>query len=383
MDKLLSHIREIPVRGDILTPTAALGDEIAVLSRAVSMLQARIAGRIADQRARDPRPEGLGLTRWTALHGDLSDVEARSLVTVSRTLVSHPDTGDQIADAEISQTRARLLARAAQAHRKLYERDEEILLGFAAEQSITDLTRSLRYWRHCAEDEATIDKPQPDREAASYLHASLTMGGMVRLDGLLDPVAGEALLTTLDAATPPPNRHDSRPAPNRRAQALGDICLQWLRNGTTDGGVRAAVTLIVDLDTLEGRYGKRCELDTTGPVDRATALRILCDCDVSRVISRGESEVLDLGRSTRTPSPAQRRALTLRDRHCRYRGCDRPPKWCDAHHIDPWALGGETDLANLVLLCRYHHGLVHKGHAVVIGTEVVPDHLLAERRAPP
>ena len=91
---------------------------------------------------------------------------------------------------------------------------------------------------------------------------------MVRLDGLLDPTTGEAVLTALDAATPPPVDGDARSGSNRRAEALGAICEQWLRNGTIDGGLRAAVTLTVDLDTLEGRYGKRCDLDHTGPVTR-------------------------------------------------------------------------------------------------------------------
>ena len=84
------------------------------------------------------------------------------------------------------------------------------------------------------------------------------------------------------------------------------------------------MTLTVDLDTLEGRHGKRCDLDHTGPVTPETARRILCDADITRVITDGDSEILDLGRATRTPSPALRKALHLRDGHCRFRGCDRP-----------------------------------------------------------
>ncbi len=195
---------------------------------------------------------------------------------------------------------------------------------------------------------------------------------MVRLDGLLDPTTGEAVLAALDAATPPPVAGDERPASNRRAEALGAICEQWLRNGTIDGGLRAAVTLTVDLDTLEGRYGKRCDLDHTGPVTPETARRILCDADITRVITDGDSEILDLGRATRTPSPAIRKALALRDGHCRFRGCDRPAVWCDAHHIVHWLRGGDTCLDNLILLCRRHHSLLHDGRAFVAGRHVLP-----------
>ncbi len=315
----------------------------------------------------------------------MSNTEARALVGVARTIVAHADTGGVISDGHMSHTRAKMLAKVAQAHPKLYERDEQILLELAAQQPVADLNTTLRYWRNCADDEMTEGKPQADKADAAYLHASATMSGMVRLDGLLDPETGSALMTALDAAMPPPVDADPRPAPNRRAHALGDICRQWMRNGTTDGGLRASVSLIVDIDTLQGRYGRFCELDYTGPVSRDTALKILCDCDVSRVIMRGESEILDVGRATRTPSPAQRRALILRDRHCRYRGCDRPPKWCDAHHIVTWVSGGETNVENLVLVCRYHHGLIHKDHATVIGNEIIPNHLLDPDigRAPP
>jgi HNH endonuclease len=79
------------------------------------------------------------------------------------------------------------------------------------------------------------------------------------------------------------------------------------------------------------------------------------------VLMAGRSEVLDLGRSTRLVTPALRRALELRDRGCCGPGCDRPPEWCDAHHLVHWAQGGETNLDNLVLLCRRHHVLLHEG----------------------
>ena len=51
----------------------------------------------------------------------------------------------------------------------------------------------------------------------------------------------------------------------------------------------------------------------------------------------------------------------MRDRHCQFPGCDRPPAWCDGHHLRHWIDGGETKLSNLILLCRRHHRLVHEG----------------------
>jgi hypothetical protein len=79
-----------------------------------------------------------------------------------------------------------------------------------------------------------------------------------------------------------------------------------------------------------------------------------------RVVMAGRSEPLDVGRRTPVVPPAMRRAVIVRDRHCRFPGCDRPHTWCDAHHVVHWADGGPTAVPNLVLLCRRHHRLVHE-----------------------
>jgi hypothetical protein len=73
----------------------------------------------------------------------------------------------------------------------------------------------------------------------------------------------------------------------------------------------------------------------------------------------GRSEPLDLGRSRRLFSPAQRKALRLCDKECRAEGCTVPAAWTDAHHLDPWSKGGRTDLADGILLCGHHHRLAH------------------------
>src|SRR5690606_3379848 len=65
--------------------------------------------------------------------------------------------------------------------------------------------------------------------------------------------------------------------------------------------------------------------------------------------------------ATRRQTPLLGRALNLRDGGCRFAGCDRPTSWCDAHHIRPWADGGPTKLDNLLLLCAFHHTLIHEG----------------------
>lgn len=70
---------------------------------------------------------------------------------------------------------------------------------------------------------------------------------------------------------------------------------------------------------------------------------------------------LDVGREHRLFTPRQRVALALRDGGCRWRGCDRPASYCEAHHIDPYSEGGRTDIDRGILLCRYHHMALHNG----------------------
>ena len=103
----------------------------------------------------------------------------------------------------------------------------------------------------------------------------------------------------------------------------------------------------------------RSEVEPGIRVSAETSRRICCDAGVVRVTHASDGSVLDVGRRTRTIPPALRRALEVRDRGCRFPGCHS--RFCEAHHIRHWAAGGETSLANTLLLCRYHHRLLHEG----------------------
>ena len=101
--------------------------------------------------------------------------------------------------------------------------------------------------------------------------------------------------------------------------------------------------------------------DLTGDrITAAQARRLACTAKILPAVLGGESLPLDLGRTRRLFSPAQRKALLIRDRTCRAEGCDIPGTWCEAHHHDPWHTGGPTDLANGVLLCSHHHHQAHE-----------------------
>jgi hypothetical protein len=143
----------------------------------------------------------------------------------------------------------------------------------------------------------------------------------------------------------------------------------------------------MDVEALRSRAGGRAVLEDVGPISAETALRLACDASVTRVVTDARSVPLEVGRTTKVVSPAVRRALAVRDGGCAFPGCERPPGWADAHHVRHWADGGETGLSNLVLLCRPHHRVIHRGFgvAMVDGLPVFrrPDGTPLADRSPP
>ncbi|HEX5878942.1 MAG TPA: DUF222 domain-containing protein, partial [Actinomycetota bacterium] len=124
------------------------------------------------------------------------------------------------------------------------------------------------------------------------------------------------------------------------------------------GGDATTVIITLDLQALLSGIGVALVGDQ--PITAAEARRLACTAHLIPAVLGGDSEVLDLGRKRRLFSPAQRKAMAVRDVHCRAEGCEIPAAWCEAHHAGvPWAAGGATDLADGLLLCSWHH---HRAH---------------------
>jgi hypothetical protein len=201
--------------------------------------------------------------------------------------------------------------------------------------------------------------------------------GCTRIAAVVPDAVAHRLRTYLEAFTSP--RHDVGggeadriPSYRQRGQAFCAL-LESVDPGRLPmhGGDATTVFVTVTLDQL------RTELATAGLVtaddDRISASearRLACTASIVPVVLGGKSEVLDLGRSARLFSPAQRKALRIRDRRCRARGCTIRAEWCEGHHRDPWAVGGATDLDRGVLLCSFHH---HRAHDPGYRTEDLPD----------
>jgi hypothetical protein len=208
---------------------------------------------------------------------------------------------------------------------------------------------------------------------AALLRQAFTIGrrsassGLTPIRGLLDDDGVEVLSKAIDGlAAPRPEAADLpdlRPAANRRAHALVEALRRFLDAGLgpISGGERPHVTVTMRWDALTGLIGN-AGFDSGALIGPAQARKFLCDAQVVPMVLGGGSEVLDVGRSMRSFPAHIRRAITARDRGCVWPGCDRPPDWCDAHHIKFWRRDfGDTSYGNGCLLCPYHPSTAANG----------------------
>jgi hypothetical protein len=143
----------------------------------------------------------------------------------------------------------------------------------------------------------------------------------------------------------------------RRADALVTLCSGRIASDPDPD--RATLVVHASLETLAG--GERNAEVEDGPVlAPETARRLACDARIQIVAEDRNGDPLRLGRLTRVPSAPIIRQLRHRDRECRFHGCGKR-RFTNAHHVRWWSRGGRTDLDNLVLLCSFHHRLVHEG----------------------
>jgi uncharacterized protein DUF222 len=387
-------------------PDARIEEDFAELHRAIELLDAERLRRLAEiERRRTFERDGhLSAASWLATRFRVAWGVAREQVRVARGLERMPQTRRALEDGGVSISAVRILAGAHDAEPEAFAEGETQLVEAARRHSVSDLQRVVAFWRDRVARDTVMESGADAMRARRRLHASVSFGGMVRVDGDLDPETGESLLTALRAVMDSDVRSGgdddvSRTPAQGRADALGEICRQWLDR--TDrpivAGERPHLTVTVPAEALAIGGGTQggdanvavAELDQAGPLDIHAARRLACDASVMRVVLGPRSEPLDVGRRTPVVPAAIRRAVIVRDRRCRFPGCDRPPAWCDPHHVEHWADGGATALPNLLLLCRRHHGMVHRPGGfrleLIDGVAVFrrPDGSVLEDRAPP
>ena len=136
------------------------------------------------------------------------------------------------------------------------------------------------------------------------------------------------------------------------------------------GSQRAAVRVVVEQSVLEARQGSALLEDTLTAVTFGKLEEYLCEGGTVAVVVDQHGDIVNFGREQRLFTARQRAALAVRDGGCRFPDCEKPPSWCEAHHVDFWARDrGKTDLENGILLCRYHHMLMHNASWEILRRE--------------
>ena len=230
--------------------------------------------------------------------------------------------------------------------------DEHKLLAHAREETVGAFRATCAQARHIADAEGFLEEQVALTEARS-LRFSTGESGLLYLKAVLDPAAGAVVKSALRPLARKQGQADDRPSHQRWADAL----LEFFEHGMGSAHVQVTTTL----ETLRGLPGAPAGDLESLPIAAKTVERMTCDCTLTRVLLGADSVVIDVGRGKRLVTGPPRRALNARDQHCRWPGCDRPASWCTPHHLQHWAQGGTSNLANQLLLCSRHHWLVHEG----------------------
>ena len=237
--------------------------------------------------------------------------------------------------------------------------EETELLEKAREYSVGRLWHFCHHVRHATDPEGFAAEQNRASESRT-LKMSTYEDGSLALEGWIDSVGGAVVRSALEPLAQPNGDHDERGREHRNADAFVEVCRH-----VQDAGVlpqRPHLQVTASLDTLRGLAGSPAgDLEYSVPVSAATVQRLACDGTITRVVLAPESVVIDVGRARRVVAGAARRALNARDGHCKWPRCDRPASWTDAHHVVHWTKGGDTDLANMILLCHRHHWMAHEG----------------------
>lgn len=168
------------------------------------------------------------------------------------------------------------------------------------------------------------------------------------------------------------------PMPTRPQQLLEGLVGSCRIALSTDklpssGGHRPQVMVTIDYQDLVKQIGTSGQAVFGGLITPRTVRKMACDADLIPIVLGGKGEVLDVGRAQRLFTPAQRRALVARDKGCAFPGCTMPAHWTEAHHIRYWKKHkGRTSVANGVLLCSFHHHLIHTGDWTIENIEGIP-----------
>jgi len=243
-----------------------------------------------------------------------------------------------------------------------FQRDELLLVDWAVNRPFAEAKTMIEAWA-ATERKKSLEAEQADQfESRSFSVTKLSLKSMGNVAGQLDN-EGTALVRAALSMLSVPSEGDTRTRGQRNADALVTMARFTLAHieqsvGTKRRPPKADVMLSYE-SLLTGAGLSLLDQHLITP---ESARRLACDAGVHRMITHAGSAIVDYGRQTRTVPDALWRLLVERDRGCRFAGCEVPAEMCDAHHAIHWADDGKSDQHNLVLLCWFHHHVMHEQH---------------------
>ncbi len=354
-------LKDGPRPASVSRRTDALVSSVTQHHRAISAHQSQLLEAVAelDQR-RAWRVDGAtSMVAWLVQRCGVSAATAREWVTAAAKLPSLPKIADALSQGKLSFDQVKPLVEVAKP-----ETDAQL-----AEQATHWSAKQVRELALAARDQSD------ERSTGFYARRFLRFDDRRRtLTGTL-PEDQYAVVKSSLIARASRRRRDRTPFDQRMADALVSVCqadatgsatLPGATPGTAPGAGQAGglhrnrptVVVHADMSFLAGGEGG-AELDVLGPVSREVARRLACDAKVLVSADGSDGRSLNLGRTRRDPSDAQRLEIRRRDKGCRFPGCTHT-EFTDVHHVRHWVDGGLTDLDNLVELCDQHHRCVHE-----------------------
>jgi hypothetical protein len=229
---------------------------------------------------------------------------------------------------------------------------EEELIGWASEVTCATIRRRADLEVRAALEETT--EFERDRSLRYwYEDGGRRFGLEARMPSAQGAIVAKALERVVHQIPEMPG--DTDVIESRRADALLALCSQ--RVAADADADRATVVVHASLEALSGRRNAETEHGAVMPPEALQ--RLACDARIQVVPENGAGDAIALGRTKREPSASMMRQLRHRDRGCRFPGCGSTA-FANAHHIVWWSRGGATDLDNLMLICGFHHRLVHE-----------------------
>ena len=368
----LAEVVDAPVWSLSAVEVTSALDDLAALESQVVALRSRLIVQAEAVEA----PESMSTPNWLARRQRLTRPEAHRRTRLAKGLDVHPTTADALADARVNHEQALAIVGGVDAlpddlHPDLKVKAEEHLIELAADYDAKSLKGFARtILEVVAPDIADahlakqLERLERGAEEANRFRVWDTPDGRVRGDFDLDGFTGACLKKALFATAAPKHRASKGPLGERKpsAERLGEAFAEYVRRYPKHklpnaGGLNATVVVLMSYETLLGDL-KAAKLDTGEHISAGLARRIACEAQIIPAVLGGKSEVLDLGRSKRFHSRAQRIKATIEQGGCLAEGHDCPPAFTQMHHPIPWSQGGRTD-GHGWMLCPPAHRQAH------------------------